>query len=322
MHVVHWDHRKLTPYRPPEVDGVTYYSRSAYDRRRLMDLVRDIDPDIVYVSGWMDRDYLSACRMLRRAGVPVVSGFDDQWTGTLRQRVASFMPDALRTLHFSHAWVFGPYQFEFAARLGFRKHETIFDCCSADLALFNDAHRKAAPIRRVRYPHRFICVARFDSVKGVDLLVTAWKNIRRDRRDWELCFIGNGSLAPSLAAEPDVTVKEFIQPDQLVDEVAAAGCLVLPSRKEPWGVVLHEFAAAGLPIICSDACGAAPMFVVPGNNGYICEAGSVASLERGLLRIINTNDDELRTMSARSHEYGQRITPAMTAASFLSIVRR
>lgn len=285
-----------------------------------MDLAATIKPSIAYVSGWMDRDYLRVCRFLRRAGVPVVSGFDDQWTGTLRQKVASFTPAAIRKMHFSHAWVFGPYQFEFAARLGFTKQETIFNCCSADLALFNGAYLKAQPAKRLKYPHRFLCVARFDGVKGIDLLVSVWKSIRRDRRDWELCFIGNGPLAESLANEPDVSVKQFIQPDQLVDEVVAGGCLVLPSRKEPWGLVLHEFAAAGLPIICSDACGAAPLFVVAGDNGYVCQAGDVESLERSMMNVIKSSDDDLRAMSTRSHEYGQRITPEMTAASFMSIL--
>jgi len=322
VHVVHWDQRKLTPYKPPPVNGVVYYPRSAYDRRQLVDLAAAIKPSIAYVSGWMDRDYLSVCRFLRRAEVPVASGFDDQWTGTLRQRAASFIPAAIRRMHFSHAWVFGPYQFEFAARLGFRKEETIFNCCSADLTLFNEAHLKSLPVKRLKYPHRFLCVARFDAVKGIDLLVSAWKNIRRDRKDWELYFVGNGPLGESLAKEPEVCVMQFVQPDQLVDEVAASGCLVLPSRKEPWGVVLHEFAAAGLPIICSDACGAAPLFVVPGDNGYLFQAGDVGSLERSMLKVINSSDEDLRAMSTRSHEYGQRITPELTAASFMSILEK
>lgn len=319
--VVHWDQRKLTPYVPPPIEGVVYHPRSAFDRHGLIELADSIQPDIVYVSGWMDRDYLAVCRYLRRQGVPVASGFDDQWTGTLRQKAAAFLPAALRKAHFSHAWVFGPYQFEFATRLGFAKAETIFNCCSADLSIFNEAYRRSIPSKRERYPHRFLCVGRFDQVKGVDLLVEAWKAIRADRQDWELYFIGNGALRDQLRAEPNVHVKDFLQPNELLDEVATGGCFVLPSRFEPWGVVLHEFAAAGLPIICSEACGAAPMFVVPGYNGYVCKTGSVDSLARAMRKIIRASDDALLAMAMRSHEYGQRITPEMTAASFMSILQ-
>jgi glycosyltransferase involved in cell wall biosynthesis len=322
VHVVHWDQRKLTPYQPPALDGVVYYPRSAYNRQQLLELAAVLNPSAVYVSGWMDRDYLSVCRFLRRRGVPVAAGFDDQWHGTLRQRVASFVPASVRRSVFSHAWVFGPWQFEYAARLGFTKQETIFNCCSADLALFNEAYRSCQVAKSRRYPHRFLCVARFDVVKGVDLLVRAWKNIRSRRNDWELCFLGNGPLRESLAKEPDVDVLPFVQPDQLIPRVAAAGCLILPSRFEPWGLVLHEFAAAGLPIICSDACGAAPLFVVPGANGYTFPAGNVAGLERQMLKMIEATDEELGAMSGRSHEYGQRITPELTAASFMSMLEK
>jgi glycosyltransferase involved in cell wall biosynthesis len=319
--VVHWDQRKLTPYQPPAVDGVAYHPRSRYDRRGLLDFAASTKPDIAYVSGWMDRDYLAVCRYLRRNSVPVASGFDDQWIGTPRQRAAALLPGALRKAHFSHAWVFGPYQFEFAARLGFRKEEIIFNCCSADLALFNDAYDRSISSKRQRYPHRFLFVGRLEPIKGVDLLVEAWRSIRAERRDWELRFVGNGVLADRLESEPDVCVKDFAQPDDLVAEVGAAGCLVLPSREEPWGVVLHEFAAAGLPIVCSDACGAAPLFVVPGYNGYICEGADVESLARSMLKIVRSSDDELAMMAARSHECGQRITPELTAASFMSILQ-
>jgi len=322
VHVVHWDHNKLTPYAPPILNGIAYYPRSAYDRGGLVQLAAKIRPQIACVSGWMDRDYLSVCRFLRSEGIPVVSGFDDVWTGSLRQKVASFVPSALRRRYFSHAWVTGPYQFEFAARLGFKKEETIFNCYSADVPLFNKAFHSSRPSKIVKYPHRFLCVARFDPVKGIDLLVDAWRDLRGKRKDWELCFVGNGPLGESLAKVPEVSVKPFVPPEGLLDEAAASGCLVLPSRKEPWGVVLHEFAAAGLAIICSDVCGAAPMFVTPGANGYIFRAGDLDSLQRSMLNIINSSDETLQDFSTRSHEYGQHITPDLTAASFMSILER
>ncbi|MEO8284690.1 MAG: hypothetical protein ABI568_15030, partial [Pseudarthrobacter sp.] len=76
------------------------------------------------------------------------------------------------------------------------------------------------------------------------------------------------------------------------------------------------------PVVCSDACGAVPLFVTPGNNGYVFEAGDVGSLERNMLKVINSTDDDLRAMSARSHEHGQRISPELAAASFMSILEK
>lgn len=38
------------------------------------------------------------------------------------------------------------------------------------------------------------------------------------------------------------------------------GVFILPSRIEPWGVVVHEFSAAGFPLLLSDQVGSAESF--------------------------------------------------------------
>jgi len=39
-----------------------------------------------------------------------------------------------------------------------------------------------------------------------------------------------------------------------------SGCFILPSRYEPWALVIHEAACAGLPIICTNVCGTVDHF--------------------------------------------------------------
>ncbi len=55
--------------------------------------------------------------------------------------------------------------------------------------------------------------------------------------------------------------------DVLIKEIQKSGCFILPSIFEPWAVVIHEFACAGLPIIATEVCGATPHFVINGFNG-------------------------------------------------------
>ena len=320
VHVVYWDHKKKTPYKPPAFNNITYYKRSAFQKKQLIDFVSDLNPDIVYISGWMDKDYLSAVKVLRKRGIPVVPGFDDMWCCTLRQRLASCLFPLVKDRYFSHAWVAGPYQYEFAKKLGFKNEQIVFNCLSADLKIFNDFYSKSIEAKSKQYPHRFLYAGRFESIKGVDLLIDAWKKIRGKQKDWELCIVGNGSLADKLVNQSGVIVKDFMQPEQLVAEIEKCGCFILPSRKDQWGLVLHEFSAAGLPIICSDACGAAPVFVTPGFNGYIFKSKEINDLANKMLRIVNSSDQELAAMSANSHLNGQKITPEMSAASFVSIL--
>jgi glycosyltransferase involved in cell wall biosynthesis len=165
-------------------------------------------------------------------------------------------------------------------------------------------------------------MGRLEKAKNVELLFAAWHRLAGHRRDWDLCLIGNGSLKSSLEVEENVTVKDFMQPERLREEIASAGCFVLPSRDEPWGVVIHEFAAAGIPLVCSDACGASNTFLIHGTNGYEFRSGNVESLFQHMLKIINASDASLRKMGEYSSCLGQRITPYSSPANLLSVLRR
>ena len=57
---------------------------------------------------------------------------------------------------------------------------------------------------------------------------------------------------------------------------------VLPSRHDGWGVVVNQAIAAGLPVICSDAVGAAADLVSNGVNGYVFPSGNVEQLAEAM----------------------------------------
>src|SRR5262249_59001047 len=66
---------------------------------------------------------------------------------------------------------------------------------------------------------------------------------------------------------------------------AAADAFVLGSRSDTWGIVLNEAAAAGLPLIASDAAGAGYDLIEEGVNGYRFPAGDVGALTGTLERV-------------------------------------
>lgn len=321
VHVLHWDHKKLTPYKPPPVSNIFMYNRSEFSAQQMKKLAKDIDPSVVVVSGWMDGGYLSVARQLRQAGLPVVAGFDNHWEGTKKQWLAIFLARARGlSQFFSHAWVAGINQFEYARRFGFARENIIYDLYSADLQLFNRTYQNNLDNRRSKYPHRFLFVGRFELIKGLDVLIKAWELLGEKRGDWELYLIGGGSLKTKFKDISGLVVKDFLSPEELVQEVACAGCFILPSNREPWGVVVHEFAAAGLPLITSNAVGASTAFLIPGLNGYIFKAGDPIDLIKKMNKIINMSDFQLYEMGAYSHKLSKRMTPETSAANLMSIV--
>jgi glycosyltransferase involved in cell wall biosynthesis len=222
--------------------------------------------------------------------------------------------------YFSHAWVAGSYQYEYARRLGFEKNQIIYDLYSADINLFHQAYRKGSERRRSQYPHRFQFIGRFEEVKGLNVLIEAWRELGDAKLDWDLCLIGHGSLRDALPALPGVVVKDFMQPAELLEDLQHAGCFVLPSHTEPWGVAVHECAAAGIPLILSDVVGAAATFLISGLNGFTFTARDPRSLADRMAQMISLNDDQLRVMSDHCYDLSRRITPQSSAANLLSLV--
>ena len=320
VHVVHWDHKKLTPYKAPVVPNVYMYNRSELSVEQIKKLAKNILPGVTVVSGWMDRGYMCVAMELRSDGLPVVIGLDSHWHGTLSQWLTLILARIGYFSHFySHAWVAGLNQFEYACRLGFEKKNIVHNLYSADLRLFNQAYSDSIENKQKHYPHRFLFVGRFEPVKGLDVLLQAWQQLGAKKGDWELHLIGNGSLKAQLEATAGVVIKDFMQPEQLMQEVANSGCFLLPSRGEPWGVVVHEFTAAGLPQIVSDVVGAASSFLISGLNGFSFKVNDPKALAHRIHQIINMTDQELHSMAVSSHALSQRITPETSACNLLSV---
>lgn len=320
VHVVHWNHKKLTPYKAPELPNVFMYNRSELSVEQIKKLAKNIAPGVTVVSGWMDRGYMSVAKQLRLEGLPVVVGFDDQWHGTLKQWLAIILGwVGYFSRFYSHAWVAGLYQFEYARRLGFEKKNIVYDLYCADLSLFNRAYKDSIDKKINHYPHRFLFVGRFEPIKGLDVLVQAWQELGAQKGNWELHLIGNGTLKTAFESTAGVVIKDFMQPNRLMQEVGSAGCFILPSRGEPWGVVVHEFAAAGLPLVVSDIVGAASTFLISGLNGYSFKANDPQSLATRMRQMISMTDQELHAMAVSSHVLSQRITQVTSAANLLAI---
>jgi glycosyltransferase involved in cell wall biosynthesis len=90
----------------------------------------------------------------------------------------------------------------------------------------------------------------------------------------------------------------------------AASCLVLTSHIEPYGVVLHEAAAAGLPLLCAEFAGAAPVFVQDGHNGWLVPSSDIGAWTQAMARMSALPADRLTSMSEVSRAISRRMSPA------------
>lgn len=139
--------------------------------------------------------------------------------------------------------------------------------------------------------------------KGVDTLLDALSTLQD--LDWAVTLLGGGdqkdaltAQAKTLGIENRVTWQAPMENALAMQKVAASDLFVLPSRHDGWGVVVNEALLRGVPVVCSDHCGASDL-LRDAWRGETFEAGSVPSLASALRRRI--------TAGRQSPEAAQRI---------------
>ena len=319
VHVVCWPVNPEAPFHFKEIPGVRLYNRKAYDTAALEKVAAEIEPAVIVCSGWIDKGYLKLCRQFKNA-VPTVLIMDNHWRGGFKQHIACMASPFYLMSKFSHCWVPGKPQYPYARKLGFSTEKIMTGFYSADTSRFNELYEVSKREKENDFPRRLIYVGRYHVFKGIKDLWKAFVELQDESpNEWELWCLGTGDVKP--LSHPKIRHFGFVQPSAIGSFVKDTGVFVLPSHKEPWGVAVHEFAAAGFPLVCSDRVGAAAEFVEQGLNGYIYGAGDVDELKHVLRKIISKSDQELKKMGRRSHELAQVITPMKWAATLNRVMQ-
>jgi glycosyltransferase involved in cell wall biosynthesis len=288
------------------------FDRSKVRQSQMEEHLREFQPDAILVSGWVDPVYTSICRKLKAAGVPVVSGLDNQWKGSLRQHVAALVAPWHIRRFIDVLWVTGERQRQLAWALGFRGAHCWDGFYACDWERFA---RKLPEVPSTRH-HSFLFVGRYVEEKGIRDLASAYGIYRtKVENAWPLVCAGRGGLG-SLLTEAGADDHGFVQPERLPELMHEASALVLPSLFEPWGVAVQEAAASGLPLIVSDACGAGVHLVRDGYNGFVTEAGNPQSLASALIRMHKLSEVERQEFGRRSFELSKQYTPGRWAKTF------
>jgi glycosyltransferase involved in cell wall biosynthesis len=166
----------------------------------------------------------------------------------------------------------------------------------------------------------FFANMRFLQRKGGDALLRAYARYRElaepGERVWKLVISGSGEeetrwkrLASSLSLEEQVVWPGFLQYDELPAAYQYAGAFVHPARQEPWGLVVNEAAAAGLPLLVGRNVGAACELLRDGVNGLLVDPDDWEAVAHGLLRLTRLTDSERKAMGAASRRIASEFGP-------------
>jgi len=318
INVVHWDKRKINSTHYQVVNGgrITFQGRSVTNDDQILNLLHEIKPNLIVVSGWMDKGYISVCRNYKAVNseVKIVAGIDDQWKGTLRQYLGKWYFYFFYRKIFDYMWVSGSEQYTYARFFGYRSNEIISYLYSGTFV-----NKKMSK----KFSKKFIYVGRLMKSKGVDLLIDAHKSLNEtERKTFPLHIYGIGELLNYVIENCDeyLFYHGWANADDFTSIMEEGGIGVMPSRKEAWGVSIHEYTQFGLPILISDACGSKNELCINGYNGFIFKNCSSKSLSNNFRKFIDLSSDELKSMAFNSFKLSGRIDMEFSAASLLSII--
>ncbi|MCX7906590.1 MAG: glycosyltransferase family 4 protein [Bacteroidetes bacterium] len=272
--------------------------------RGLNIVLRKINPSAALLVGYSPRFHQEAFLAVWRRRIPIL----------FRGETI----DHVQNLNFPYRWIrncllkwfyhkcakilyIGKRSLEHYRRLGCPENKLIFSPYCVDTSYFRIDEKDHIVFRnRLRnhlalsHDHRVLLFSgKLIPKKAPDLILRAVQQLSLDiRKRLAIFFLGEGELRHALQelarSIPEIVVHflGFRNQTELSPYYHAADVLVLPSNREPWGLVVNEALHHGLPCVVSDQVGCAPDLVEPGVTGEVFRAGSAQSLALALERVM------------------------------------
>lgn len=217
---------------------------------------------------------------------------------------------------------YGSKSAEYILKLGMKPEHILVENNSVDNNKISEIHTEALKTREIvknsyqLRKYNFIYVGRLIDVKNLDNLLAAYKPFALS--DWGLIVLGDGSQESKLKKYKNDNSLEgicFIEGQPWFDVpkiLALADVFILPSYSEPWGLVVNEAMACGLPVIVSNKCGSAYDVVKEGINGYTFDPYNIDELTFVFKKFVD-NPEKIIPFGQQSKEIIKRFSPENVA---------
>lgn len=252
----------------------------------------------VFITGWANNKIKEMANYFYKEKVRSILLSDQPRKYNIKQRIGKiFLQSYLNK--FEYIVVPGKAGYALMLYYGVKQEKIKTGLYTATNEIFN----KAKILRESfdNYPKVFLFDGQFIKRKGVNFLIKEYLNyLNLSESPWEMVMIGKGELESKIPIQ--IRKLGFIHPDNLTEIYANAGCFVLPSYEDHWGVVVHQAACAGLPLLISPYCQSHYEFLNEGLNGYFIDPNKAGSLTEAMLKIEKIELNTLRNFGNKSYE--------------------
>ncbi len=167
----------------------------------------------------------------------------------------------------------------------------------------------------------FLFVGRLTGNKRPDHAVEAFRLIKATLPDARLWVVGRGPLESALAADlpAGAELLGYLPRDELYERMARAHCLLVPSVREGWGLVVIEASSVGTPVVGYDVPGIRDS-VRHGETGLLARASDPDALARVGLELL-ASPSEYAAIRRSAIAWARRFSWERTAQELLAVVR-
>tara|TARA_B100000035_G_scaffold182233_1_gene155556 strand:- start:1960 stop:3003 length:1044 start_codon:yes stop_codon:yes gene_type:complete len=296
IHVIKWPINNEAPFKFKFEKSIRIINKNDVS---IDDYLKSQKIKLIICCGWFDKEYIKCVK--KNSNITSVLMFDNYWKNTLKQRIGKIIIPKILTPYFNYCWVPGEIQKNYALKLGFESKDIFKGFYATNLTDFNKIYKKRIEENYFTNSKKMLYVGRYLKLKGVLDLWKAFINFSKTNPDWELHCVGNGDLYKSRVIHEKIFHHGFIQPEELSKLAFDKSVFIMPSHFDHWGMAVQEFAASGLPLICSDKVGSINEFLKSNKNGFSFKAKSVKSLELAMHKISNLKSNEIREFGDYSH---------------------
>jgi glycogen(starch) synthase len=275
----------------PDDDLVASAASANHHLVRLLTELGDWRPDVVHAHNW--ECAWAATTVATLHGAPLVTTYH---TTTRSSHGGSVPPGETSTIHAVESWLaHGSAQVIAPSLFMSREVLTGFELPAERI------HRVPNGIDPTWWsagewpetrPPMVLTWGRVQYEKGFQVLARAMSLVRGRVPDVECIIAGRGSYLPELQSQVDiegvsdiVRLIGFVSDVKLRDLVHRAGCVVIPSLYEPFGIVALETLAGGAPLIVARTGGLAELIAGTG-AGLLFEPGNADELAICIERVL------------------------------------
>lgn len=269
--------------------------------KALQQLLNQWNVEVVHLAGWGHPLLLAALILARLQRIPVTMETDTQlpvglpiWKRAVKRLIypilfkfpAMFLPGGTRQAIYLNYYGVSPERIKVAQMTVDVANISAYTDNMEDYRRSQVRVMLGLPVDAVV----FLYVGRLEPYKGIQELLSAFALLSAASDPVALLLVGDGSMKESVikAARVDTRIcyTGRLSGNALLDAYTASDVFVLPSRFEPWGLVVNEAMACGLPVIATDSVGCVDDLVIEGETGLVVPAESVQALTDAMAALL------------------------------------